>query len=113
MKEFILNKFGLGNWAVTIVILTLILSPFSAITYAQDGVYEEPPQPEVQIEEETVEGIEGCSPGYWKQSQYFSEWPSPYTSDTLFSSVFEDAFPGKTLLQVLELNDGGLDSLGR
>jgi len=31
----------------------------------------------------------------------------------MFSSVFENAFPGKTLLQVLGLGGGGLNALGR
>ncbi len=57
--------------------------------------------------------IEGCSPGYWKQPQHFSEWTAPYTTTTQFSSVFENAFPGKTLLQVLDLGGGGLNALGR
>ena len=62
---------------------------------------------------EELDNPEGCSPGYWKQSQHFGNWTAPYTPDTLFSSVFENAFPGKTLLQVLKLGGGGLDALGR
>lgn len=57
--------------------------------------------------------VGGCTPGYWKQSQHFGNWKAPYTPNTLFSSVFENAFPGKTLLQVLSLQGGGLDALGR
>lgn len=63
--------------------------------------------------EEEFNEIEGCSPGYWKQPQHFDEWPAPYATSTLFSSVFENAFPGKTLLQVLSLNGGGLNAVGR
>jgi hypothetical protein len=51
-------------------------------------------------------GDEGCTPGYWKQSQHFDSWPAPYTTTTLFGSVFEDAFPGLTLLNVVA-NPGG------
>lgn len=58
-------------------------------------------------------GGEGCTPGYWKQRQHFDSWTAPYTTSTLFSSVFADAFPGKTLVQVLGLNGGGLNALGR
>lgn len=58
-------------------------------------------------------GGEGCTPGYWKQSQHFDSWPAPYTPSTQFSAVFEDAFPGKTLLQVLGQGGGGLIALGR
>ncbi len=58
-------------------------------------------------------GGEGCTPGYWKQPQHFGNWTAPYTPSTLFSDVFEDAFPGKTLLQVLWQGGGGLKALGR
>ena len=57
--------------------------------------------------------LEGCTPGYWKQGHHFDSWPAPYTPDTPFSNVFEDAFPGKSLLAVLKLNGGGLNALGR
>jgi len=53
---------------------------------------------------------QGCSPGYWKNHD---SWPSPYTKTTQFSAVFENAFPGMTLQQVLEQGGGGLASLGR
>jgi len=58
-------------------------------------------------------GGEGCTPGYWKQSHHFDSWPAPYLPSQQFSSVFENAFPGLTLLQVLELQGGGLNALGR
>jgi hypothetical protein len=58
-------------------------------------------------------GDQGCTPGYWKQDQHFDSWPAPYTPNTLFSDVFDDAFPGLTLLQVLQLGGGGLNALGR
>lgn len=60
-------------------------------------------------------GGQGCTPGYWKQSQHFNNWTAPYTPSTQFSAVFENAFPGKTLLQVLQNNGNttGLDALGR
>lgn len=56
---------------------------------------------------------EGCTPGYWKQDQHFDTWIAPLTPDTLFSDVFEDAFPGKTLLDVLNQGGGKLNALGR
>lgn len=59
-----------------------------------------------------VDVNKGCTPGYWKQDQHFDSWVT-YTPATLFGSVFEDAFPGKTLLQVLNLGGGGLNALGR
>ena len=58
-------------------------------------------------------GGEGCTPGYWKQEQHFDSWPAPYTPNMLFSDVFEDAFPGMTLVQVASTGGGGLDALGR
>lgn len=57
----------------------------------------------------------GCSPGYWKNHNF----PAGYSKTQLFSqtsfggSTFENAFPGKTLQQVLELGGGGLNALGR
>jgi hypothetical protein len=56
---------------------------------------------------------EGCSPGFWKQEHHGSSWPAQYSPDTLFSSVFDDAFPGLTLDEVLEQGGGGLNALGR
>lgn len=58
-------------------------------------------------------GDEGCTPGYWKQPQHFDSWTAPYTPTTPFSAVFENAFPGKTLLDVLKTGGGGLEALGR
>ncbi len=54
---------------------------------------------------------EGCSHGYWKN--HTSAWTSPYTASTPFADVFEDAFPGMTLLAVLQQGGGGLNALGR
>ncbi|MGZ8515538.1 MAG: hypothetical protein ACXWXA_10905 [Candidatus Limnocylindrales bacterium] len=58
-------------------------------------------------------GSEGCTPGYWKVSQHYDSWTG-YTPDELFADAgFEDAFPGKTLNDVLWLGGGGLSALGR
>lgn len=65
--------------------------------------------------------LSGRSPGYWKQSQHFAEWESPYyptTTSTHQATTFlaafgVDSFPGKTLLQVLELEGGGNIAVGR
>ncbi len=57
-------------------------------------------------------GGEGCTPGYWKQEHHFDSWVG-YSPNQLFSSVFEDAFPGMTLLDVLWQGGGGLKALGR
>ena len=61
----------------------------------------------------TTGGGEGCTPGYWKQPHHFDSWVG-YTQGQLFSSVFEDAYPGKTLLQVLSNNGNTAgEALGR
>ena len=67
--------------------------------------------------------LQGCTPGYWGRPQHFDSYPAPYTATTLFSAVFEDAFPGETLAQVaartgraIRGGDGGmtaLEQLGR
>jgi hypothetical protein len=59
------------------------------------------------------EGGEGCTPGYWKQPHHFDSWTAPYDPTDLFDEHFEDAFPGMTLLQVLQNGGGGLNALGR
>jgi hypothetical protein len=79
-------------------------------------------------------GGQGCSPGYWKQcdladpkgknQQHCHAWADtesipphaagPYSPLDLFNSVFGvNAFPGKTLLAVLQQGGGGLNALGR
>ncbi len=59
-------------------------------------------------------GGEGCTPGYWKQRQHFDSYPSPLSPTTLFVDAFGvNAFPGKTLVQVLGQGGGGLKALGR
>jgi len=57
-------------------------------------------------------GGEGCTPGYWKQEHHFASWEG-YDPMTPFVDVFEDAFPGMTLLEVLKQGGGGLHALGR
>ncbi|MBT8121731.1 MAG: hypothetical protein KJO10_04265, partial [Gammaproteobacteria bacterium] len=60
------------------------------------------------------QGGEGCTPGFWKQEHHFAAWLNPpYDPNDLFSDHFEDAFPGMTLLEVLEQGGGGLEALGR
>jgi cysteine-rich repeat protein len=57
--------------------------------------------------------VDGCTPGYWRQRHHFDSYPAPYEPGTLFSDVFEDAFPGLKLKQVVRLRGGGLNALGR
>jgi len=69
--------------------------------------------------------VEYCSPGYWKQSQHFTNW-NGYSPDQSFSSVFGETIsvlwsqkgkPGTvvdpTLLQALQANGGGINMLAR
>lgn len=65
----------------------------------------EPPEP--------PQGGQGCTPGYWRQEHHYDSWTAPYTPTTQFSDVFANAFPGKTLGEVVRLGGGGLNALGR
>lgn len=69
--------------------------------------------------------LQGCTPGYWKQSQHFVSWLD-YTTTQTFSSVFSRTitikwssrgkprdFSNPTLLQSLEANGGGINVLAR
>lgn len=59
-------------------------------------------------------GGQGCTPGYWKQRQHFDSYPAGYAPSTLFVDAFGvNAFPNKTLVQVLGQGGGGLNALGR
>lgn len=54
---------------------------------------------------------EGCTPGYWKQSQHFDSWEE-YLPTRLVGSVFDNAAPfaDRTLVQGLSLKGGpGVD----
>ena len=68
-------------------------------------------------------GGEGCTPGYWKQSQHFDSWVT-YDPDDLFSDVFGHIITircGKkrrtvtdpTLRQALKAKGGGINALAR
>jgi hypothetical protein len=56
---------------------------------------------------------QGCTPGYWKQPHHFGNWTPPYEPNMPFADVFEDAFPGMTLVEVAGQGGGGLNALGR
>ena len=47
----------------------------------------------------------GRSPGYWGNRGGQHDW-SPLRKEALFASVFADAYPGKTLLQVIQSGGG-------
>jgi len=54
-------------------------------------------------------GGQGCSPGYWKNHNF----PTGFSKDQLFNTIFENAFPGLSLQQVLSQGGGGIKALGR
>jgi len=59
-------------------------------------------------------GGEGCTPGYWKQSQHFDSWVTPpyYPNSTYFDELF-GVGPNVTLLEALGTGGGGAKALGR
>ncbi len=58
-------------------------------------------------------GSEGCSVEFWKDPLHFGDWPIPLLPGNRFGDIFDDAFPGLTLIEVLKLKDGSLNNLGR
>jgi len=60
---------------------------------------------------EKPSGFEGCTPGYWKQSQHFDSWVGYSTSDQ-YNVVFGVDY-AKTLLQALKTGGGAEKALGR
>jgi len=59
-------------------------------------------------------GGEGCTPGYWKQSQHFDSWTAPYDPTDLYEVVFGVSVPGNpTLLDALNAGGGGINALLR
>jgi hypothetical protein len=96
-------------------------------TYSGDinnaGPVSSPCQSEILVVTQPDEpDLEYCSPGYWKQSQHFDSYVG-YTPTQLFADTgspapstpptFANAFPGKSLVQVLSSGGGGLNALGR
>lgn len=58
-------------------------------------------------------GNEGCTPGFWKQSQHFDSWVG-YSPNQSYEAVFGVDVPGSpTLLQALQNGGGGVDALER
>lgn len=79
----------------------------------------EPPSPDASKEIFNVESVSvemcvpqnGCTPGYWKQSQHFDSWVT-YYPDQSFEEVFgDDSF--ETLLDALNAKGGQINALGR
>jgi hypothetical protein len=88
---------------------------------------------EKRITAEDCGGGEGRTPGFWKQVHHFGHWPAQWCPSascgctrTLFCDVFncgaagagcssavQQAYAGKTLLQVLQQGGGGFKALGR
>jgi uncharacterized repeat protein (TIGR01451 family) len=78
--------------------------------------------PSHYIGEEPPTGGEGCTPGFWKQSQHFDSWVG-HSPDELFSDVFgevitvnaggRNTITDPTLLEALNANGGGINALAR
>ena len=59
-------------------------------------------------------GGQGCTPGYWKQPHHADSWVATgYAPDDMFCDIFDCAFPGMTLVEVLWQGGGGINALGR
>ncbi|MHA2219567.1 MAG: hypothetical protein ACXACY_26980 [Candidatus Hodarchaeales archaeon] len=56
---------------------------------------------------------EGCTPGFWKQSQHFESWQ--INPDADFDTLFgvDSLGPDMTLLEVLRRGGGGMYALNR
>jgi hypothetical protein len=59
----------------------------------------------------TPEGGDGCTPGYWKQSQHFDSYPAGITPSTLLSAVGINS--SVSFLTALSTTGGGLNALLR
>src|SRR5438093_321792 len=58
-------------------------------------------------------GGEGLTPGFWKQTQHFSDWVG-YTQSQNYNTVFGvNDDPTLTLLGALQRGGGGMNALGR
>ena len=58
--------------------------------------------------------MEGCTPGYWKQSQHFDSWVGYSQLADKFDDVFDvDAAGNKSLLSTLQATGGKSKALGR
>lgn len=88
---------------------------------------------DIQVCRMAERGGEGCTPGYWKQTQHFGSWPeefetSPVDPETFrFDQAFAEACTvatqlqrpesgelcDLTLLAALKLKGGGINALGR
>jgi len=68
-------------------------------------------------------GLQGCTPGYWKQSQHFDSWPAPYLPTTKFSAVFGSVITVRlggtttvtdpSLLNALRASGGNINAAAR
>lgn len=57
-------------------------------------------------------GGQGCTPGYWRQTQHFDSYPAPYSPETMFSSVFSVG-PSITLAEAANAKGGNANALIR
>lgn len=107
-SAWVVPQFGSAVKVVGSAAATAAINYFhgATITFYNSPVPPPPPPP-------PSGGGQGCTPGYWKQSQHQASWLAGYAPSDPFAAHLEDAFPGRTLLQVLGLGGGGLEALGR
>lgn len=62
-------------------------------------------------------GLQGCTPGFWKQPQHVDDWPAPFKPTDTFDATFgigTNWFPSTfTLEDALSNGGGGFNALGR
>jgi hypothetical protein len=88
------------------VTATIAAGNGAVIWYKLDGEATPPPPP--------PPGSQGCTPGYWKQTQHFDSWQVYTTGQSFEAIVGRDAYAGTpSMLTVLGFNGGGLAALGR
>jgi hypothetical protein len=72
--------------------------------------------------EPATSGGEGCTPGYWKQTQHVDSWPAGITPNTSYASVFgrvitvrtqQGTITDPTLLEALSALGGNINTAAR
>ena len=74
----------------------------SATVFFKNVKVDDPPPPP---------GIEGCTPGYWRQPHHYDSWVG-YTPDQLYSDVF-GVGPALALGEAVKAKGGGMNALMR
>jgi hypothetical protein len=95
-----------GTWSAATDVRTISTAAVPAgenWVYVKNTVIDTPPPP-------PPPGMQGCTPGYWRQTQHFGNWS--YNQSDLYSAIFGVAYEG-TLLQAVWARGGGVNALAR